>query len=402
MAQPLPDSYWTTSTFTGSNIEIIAGSADDQSWDHVNRFYGTPGRDTWVGGGTSTDIFTGSAGNDVFAENNADDSSFFDYVDYGAAPGAVVVNLTGFDGRTETFTDQSGDVRTVPIKGGALGDGYGGIDYYMKGEYEDTSVIENINGSKSGDLLIGDVDWNEINGNGGNDTIIGNGGGDHIEGDEGNDVIRLGPASEDYSSLAYGGAGSDTIYGSDGADLRLRGNSGNDVIYAGGGDDDYVTGEAGNDFVDGGAGNDFIDGGIGADTLFSGAGTDFINPDIEYFQVFKEDDPAYPTDGARDVIRITRDDMGDYQDFVISRAFEPGIDKIHFAGAVLLAKDFRVYYENATIDERTGNTVYTDDPNVQNTVLQIDYNRNGFDAGDYFMSVLDVTLHQEGFGFTLS
>jgi hypothetical protein len=438
MAEPLPT---PDNTLTGANIEIAVGSTAD---GQTNRFIGTPGRDTWVGG--IDNIFTGSAGNDVFAENNPDDWGL-SWVDYGAAPGPVVVDLTALDGITQTFTDQSGDVRTIPIKGAALIDGYGGIDYYMKGTYQDTSAIEFINGSNHNDLLMGDVESNYINGNGGNDTILG-GGGDNglyeaLHGDDGNDLIIIGNGGH---VDAYGGAGNDTIRGGDETvghyGARRYGGDGNDVIFGGNGDDGWLVGEEGNDYVDGGAGNDFIDGGIGADTLVGGPGTDFINPDVEWFQI---DHP--PTDRARDIIRITAADLGDYQDFVISRAFEPGIDRVEFGEAVGRGlgfglpnfgnislptiqlpqipgfnlnlslpdlsgfatspfpsgggfggfagfggvKNFRVYYENATINERNNQIVYTDDPAIQNTVLQIDHNGNGYDQADYFLVLLDVT-----------
>jgi Ca2+-binding RTX toxin-like protein len=406
MAQPLPT---PDNTFTGANIEIAVGSTED---GQINRFIGTPGRDTWVGGAWLS-IYTGSAGNDIFAQNTFDDPFFGDWVDYGAAPAAVTVSLKAFGGLTQTFTDQSGDVRTIPIKGGAAIDGYGGFDLFMQGTYLNTSFIENINGSRYNDILIGDDDYNDLNGNGGNDTILSSGGFDGLYGDDGNDLLIAGDSNGDWGNLLDGGAG-------------------NDLLMSGNGDDELI-------------------GGTGADTLVSGAGNDFLSPDGRDFNY----EPAgRATDGSRDIIRITADDLGEYRDFVFSRAFEPGTDRVEFGAAlggsqsfafpgfanITLpniqmpqipgidlnlslpdlsgfaispfpsgggfggsdgsggVKNFRVFYENSSIGEIS----YADDAELPNTVLQIDYNRNGFDATDYFLVVLDATLHQEGSSFVLT
>ena len=154
--------------------------------------------------------------------------------------------------------------------------------------------------------------------------------------------------------------------------------------------------------IDGGDGNDFIDGGVGRDILISGSGNDIINPDVEFFQ----EDSDQPTDGARDVIRVTRHDLGDFTDLVLSRSFEAGVDEIRFRDAVKYGVDYRVFYEDQTVSPTTGQPRPEDLADVKNTVLQIDWNRDGFgdgtpDAEDYFISVLDVTLTEHG-GFLLT
>lgn len=74
----------------------------------------------------------------------------------------------------------------------------------------------------------------------------------------------------------------------------------------------------------GNEGNDYVDGGVGKDVLVSGSGSDTINPDVEFFQKA----PNQARDGARDVILVTKADLGDYTDVVLSRAFEAGRDQI--------------------------------------------------------------------------
>jgi Ca2+-binding RTX toxin-like protein len=73
---------------------------------------------------------------------------------------------------------------------------------------------------------------------------------------------------------ANGGAGNDTIYGSefndiingDGGNDELGGRSGNDTINGGSGDD-TLYGDDGNDLLIGGAGKDSFYGGTGSDTV---------------------------------------------------------------------------------------------------------------------------------------
>ena len=73
-----------------------------------------------------------------------------------------------------------------------------------------------------------------------------------MEGGAGNDTL-IGSNSDDSLD---GGAGDDSIVGNGGND-RIAGREGNDTILAGAGDDS-IKGNAGNDVVDGGAGNDSV------------------------------------------------------------------------------------------------------------------------------------------------
>lgn len=80
---------------------------------------------------------------------------------------------------------------------------------------------------------------------------------------------------------AFGGAGSDRLYGNSIAN-ELRGNAGNDLMYGGAGNDlvggyagnDTAYGEAGIDRLNGGTGNDYLDGGSENDTLSGREGLD--------------------------------------------------------------------------------------------------------------------------------
>jgi len=361
-------------TITGSNRQLVPGTFTEE--DSVT-FLGTRGNDTLIGGGGELfTTFLGTPGNDLYGGG----SELFSLttVDYSKAPSAVVVNmdLTG----TRTFTDEAGEARTVAIRGMALRDGYGGTDSFMEFKLFDmigqVSGITGVIGSRFGDTMVG-LTLDGLHGGGGNDRLVGN----SLYGDDGNDLL-IGRGPSDWSITLFGGDGNDCVFGTAANDVYLVAGAGNDRVFAGAGDDRYLVGEAGNDFVDAGTGDDFIDGGIGADVLVSGAGNDIINPDVELFQL----DPDQPTDGTRDVIRITRDDVGAYRDEVLHNAFEEGIDQIRFGDAVRGGRDFRVYQEPvATV---AGSV---------NTVLQIDRDGDGFggdvpDESDYFLVVQGAAL----------
>ncbi len=112
----------------------------------------------------------------------------------------------------------------------------------------------------------------------------------NVIGGAGNDTIR----GTDFSDVVFGGAGDDTLYGNGESD-RLSGGLGNDTIYGGegrdeiigasgndqlfgGGDNDLLSGDDGDDVVHGGPGDDIVLGNAGSDELFGGAGRDRIHP----------------------------------------------------------------------------------------------------------------------------
>lgn len=137
--------------------------------------------------------------------------------------------------------------------------GLGGNDTITAGTYDD------VFGGEGDDLLTG---GGYVWGDAGNDTISGNVL-DEAHGGDGNDVIDF---SEVYTATAYGGAGDDTIYGSNWsghgtvAYATLNGGDGNDVIYGG-----TVRGT-----LNGGDGNDVIYGGAAGETIVLGNGDDLF------------------------------------------------------------------------------------------------------------------------------
>lgn len=89
---------------------------------------------------------------------------------------------------------------------------------------------------------------------------------------------------------ALGGAGGDTLIGSDTANA-LDGAGGADVVRGNGGED-RLTGGTGGDMLDGGAANDMLSGGDDNDTLIGGAGNDTLDGGAG------SDTASYATSGA--------------------------------------------------------------------------------------------------------
>lgn len=90
-----------------------------------------------------------------------------------------------------------------------------------------------------------------------------------IDGAGGNDLIDI--QKTNIPATINGGAGHDTIYGSQAADT-LRGGSGDDRIWGGAGND-YIYGDNDDDRLFGNDGYDYIFGGLGTDFMDDGSRT---------------------------------------------------------------------------------------------------------------------------------
>ena len=240
------------------NIGGTAGFGDVLTGSAVaNRLNGFGGNDVLNGlagddqliGNSGDDILRGGAGADAI--NGADGIDLVSF--YGATVGVSVFLNTG-----------------TGIGGDAQGDTYFGV--------------ENVNGGKTGDLIIGDTAANVLTGYEGDDQLAGGEGTDSLLGGDGGDLLR-GDAGADHLE---GGAGIDTIdyEGPVGVtiDLGTGLGSGGDAqgdTFAGiesvrgtssHGDD--ITGSAAANRLDGFGGNDDLNGLGGADSLIGGSGDD--------------------------------------------------------------------------------------------------------------------------------
>jgi Ca2+-binding RTX toxin-like protein len=134
-------------------------------------------------------------------------------------------------------------------------------------------------GGAGNDTITGSEQSDDLRGGADNDIIHGNGGQDNINGGIGNDTL-YGAGQNDNID---GDDGNDVIYGYDGVDY-IGGGDGNDLIYGGlasdflqgGADQDTIDGGADADTIYGGSGNDLLLGGDGADVLQGGDGNDTL------------------------------------------------------------------------------------------------------------------------------
>ena len=209
------------------------------------------GNDTLIGG-LGNDSLDGIAGNDTVD---------YSYVTSGAG---ISVTLNGATATTVTIVALS-DVDTIVN-------------------------IENVLGTQYADTLTGDSLNNSLSGAAGDDWLVGGTGNDTLDGGAGTDTV-------DYSSRASGTNISITLNGSTAATVAVGtgesdmvmnienviGGAGNDTligsnlnvnnVFSGGAGNDSLFGGTGNDSLSGNAGNDTLTGNTG-DTLVGGDGND--------------------------------------------------------------------------------------------------------------------------------
>lgn len=292
----------TSHQFTPSVTVLVDGriafvwrSPDGSDYGLYSRIFQTAGL-TYTGGsandtlqgGFGDDMFFGGAGADKMAGSYGNDT-----VSYKDALAGVTVGLDTppVTGATDDAPERTGD---------AAGDVF--------------DSIENLEGSKLNDVLVGNAGANILTGLDGRDILRGLGGNDRLVGGAGNDVLEggagadtlIGSEGDDTASYATsaaavsvdllagtasggdaqgdtlttienldGSAHDDTLGGNDDANV-LSGKDGNDLIQGRGGED-ILSGGAGNDDLQGGSGNDTLYGDEGDDLLNGGAGSDIID-----------------------------------------------------------------------------------------------------------------------------
>jgi Ca2+-binding RTX toxin-like protein len=264
----------------GNDVAFLGAGNDTFQWDPGD------GSDMVEGGdGVDTLRFNGSGTNEIFevsangertrftrnVGNIVMDVNDVEHIDVNALGGTdtIIVNdLSGTD-VTEVNVDLAGTL------GGTTGDAQA-----------DTVIVNGTNGDNlvyvvgtgtSVSVLGLAAQINVTNSEGANDSLV-------INGLGGDDSITATTLPAGVMKLTIdGGAGNDTILGSQGADILLGGD-GNDLLFGGAGDDvliggdgnDQVFGEAGNDLALLGAGDDVFqwDPGDGNDTVEGQDGTD--------------------------------------------------------------------------------------------------------------------------------
>jgi Ca2+-binding RTX toxin-like protein len=290
------------------NLTVDGGTGNDSitGGDGADRLLGGDGNDTLTGGRGNDQLF-GGAGDDTFVWNPGDGTDVVeggdgtDTLQFNGANINENIDITANGTRARFTRDVAGitmDLNSVEhVNFTALG----GADNITVGDLTGTGVtqvsldLSGVPGSGTGD---GSVDHVTVTGTGGNDTIqliavgssvtvLGLAAQISITGAEGaavtdvltinagngNDTINAGTVPAGSIGLVIdGGAGNDTITGSQGAD-RLIGGTGNDTVIGGAGNDSADLGDGNDTFVwNPGDGSDVVEGGSGTDTLlFNGS-----------------------------------------------------------------------------------------------------------------------------------
>jgi Ca2+-binding RTX toxin-like protein len=167
----------------GGDDTLYGGGGGDHIYggDGVDHLYGGSDRD-YLYGGNDDDFLYGGDGDDYL--NGMHDNDWLNGGD-GAddLDGGDDVYLLGHGGDTAAYGDSDATV-FVSL---ATGRGFGG-----DAEHDTLVNIENLSGSRFGDLLVGDDQNNKLSGLGGDDSLLGGQGVDQLEGGEGNDTLNGG------------------------------------------------------------------------------------------------------------------------------------------------------------------------------------------------------------------
>lgn len=292
---PGTDGYTTSFNGTSSNDIILGDSSNEQinglggndfidGGEGHDSIQGGDGNDTLSGGISGSDTLTGGNGNDVFKIN---------------LPGGYYTwetAITDFTIGTDKLDVSAFGISEVETLKWLRDDSASSLTYDIYRDSADVHIT--FNGLWLDSLSTSDVILSTAN--------------------SGNDSINVSGYTTRFD--LFGGAGNDTITGTNGwyQGDRLFGEQGNDLLsgldnddtLVGGSGNDTLIGGEGNDFLVGGDGNDVLKGGGDADTLIGGNGADIF----EVSSNFQNNDPE-------DIIKdfdATEGDKLDLRNFKIS------------------------------------------------------------------------------------
>jgi Ca2+-binding RTX toxin-like protein len=254
----------------GNDLALMGAGDDVFQWDPGDGSDTVEGQD-----GTDTMLFNGSAGAEIFTASANGGRVLFTrnlgniVMDLDDVEAVDLNTLANTD--TTTVNDLSGtDVVQINIDlagtiGGSTGDG--AADVVIVNGTNGDDIIDVFGAGASVSVVGLSAQVNITNSEGANDSLVVNA----LGGDDGVTATTL-PAGV-INLVVDGGAGEDTLLGSQGADVFLGG-ANNDFIFGDNGNDLALMG-AGDDVFqwDPGDGNDTLEGQDGIDTmLFFGSG----------------------------------------------------------------------------------------------------------------------------------
>ncbi len=287
---------------SGGDDTLIGGAGDDEIYgDWGNIAAGGNGGDDTIFGGTGSDTLAGNAGDDYFRDGfgpgtiyGGNGEDYFDPTQNGAH---TFYGGSGID--TIDYSRSSNGI-TIDLSAGTGSAGWANNDV--------VSSVEKLIGTSGIDRVTTAFNYNDIRTGNATDRVWVNGGSKEIRTGNANDRIDAGSGANSY----YGGDGFDIlsyrdsgpgvtvdleaktnsggyaeddfirgiehIFGSNGGNDRLFGDSKGNILRGYDGDD-RVSGRGGADSLEGHAGEDWINGGKGGDRLFGGADDDLLDGD---------------------------------------------------------------------------------------------------------------------------
>lgn len=288
------DDYLAGGNGSGSNsgadrIEGGAGTDTLAGEDGNNTLIGGLGNDSYIYGGGKDTIDNSDGGYDGVFFNNGinaarlsfsrDDDDLLITVDEDPESTVRVTgHFTGGDAAIDYVQPDGGSLLDTTAINALVGDGGGGGDPGGGTPGNDDDYSNVVEGSSSGEQLLGSGGRDLMRGLGGADTMFAFGGDDKLEGGDGNDDLYGGNGS-------FSGSGNDILIGGTGSD-SLKGEDGNDYLMGGAGDDSYYYAP--------GSGSDTIDN--------TGGGTDYI-----YFASIARERLSFHRDGDDLVVRVDDD-----------------------------------------------------------------------------------------------
>ena len=254
----------------GGNDTLKGGDGNDtlKGGNGNDKLYGGRGRDTLIGndgkdklfGEDDRDLLNGGAGNDHL-DGGSDDDRLSGGADKDTlVGGGGADDLNGGSGTdTASYAKSPGSVR-VNLETGI------GLDADAQGDT--LSSIENLIGSRFGDLLEGDDGRNVLDGRGGDDIIRSGGGADVLKGGSGSDTANYASSlsAVHVSLIENFGRGGDAEGDTFTSIENLHGSGQNDILV-GNNRDNVISGNGGDDTIVGARGADRLSGQNGADTF---------------------------------------------------------------------------------------------------------------------------------------
>lgn len=245
-------------TLNLGSTALNTGWSVGDTFNSMERFVGTQGRDTLYGdrsltqavtfeGGEGDDTLRGGGGSDRLDGGQGNNTVSYDDVSVAA------LTTAGRTGLTMTLANGT-TTYTVDVR---------------PGEVDTLSNFMNVVGSAGADLIIGNDDANRLMGGDGNDTLAGGLGADTLEGGAGENIV------------SYAASNAAVSVNLDGVQANTGGHAEGDVLIdmthiIGSAEADELTGNAQDNRLEGGEGNDSLFGVAGADTLLGGAEDDLL------------------------------------------------------------------------------------------------------------------------------